>query len=105
MGHTHQESLLLSTVPLLLLVQLFFVLAVQLPGHLSHHLCIGFLGGFHLQRDLLQSYGFGGFRGSPPLLHGVPHACAQSGPMHQGSTETEAAGTSGEMDRKKKEKG
>ena len=61
MGHTHQESLLLRIVPLLLLLQLLFVLAVQLPGHLSHHFRVGLLGAFHLQRDSLQSYSFSRF--------------------------------------------
>lgn len=47
---TYQERLLLGAVPPLLLLQLVFVLAVQLPGHLPQHLGVGFMGGLHLQR-------------------------------------------------------
>lgn len=103
--HTHQESFFLSTVPPLLFMKLFLVLAVQLLGHLSHHLSIGFLGGLHLRRDSFQSDNFWRFQGLSPL-QSVCMMCGHTEWAHRPEpcSETEAAGNNGDRDRRQRKR-
>lgn len=85
---TYQERLLLGAVPLLLFLQLVFVLAVQLPGHLSQHLGVGFVGGLHLQRHPFQSGSFASARAPALFTLYVSQVDTQRrGPTGPGSAE------------------